>query len=231
MGKSNEKVFGVIGGQGSIATAKIYTRIVELATAQGARTDDDFPQVIITNLASDALDHKGVVSSQSLRQFLRKNLRGLNALGVEQVFIACNTAHIGLVCGRQVTSLPQIVANQVNILSDSTKILLLCSHDTQNQKVYEGFFPDPIELHYAHNQDLLNDFIASVMGNQIDLPTFIDFVKCEVDRAELKDLAVIVLGCTELTFFAEALALAFPKIKVLDSGIILAETIVAEGMR
>jgi aspartate racemase len=88
---SGEKVLGVLGGMGPLASAHFMVRLTELTPA--ARDQDHIPAVLWSDpRVPDRTEARLAGGADPLPALLR-GLRGLEEAGCGAIAIPCNTAH------------------------------------------------------------------------------------------------------------------------------------------
>lgn len=198
------KSFGILGGQGAVATMQLHRLIVEKAIQLGAQQDIDFPSLIISNIPSTSLSEHGIDSEtgENIREFILKHASVFNG-NVDYVVAACNTIHVETTYMRKVfgekvfLSLLDLV--QKELIADS-KILLLCSETTKDEKLFEKtnhknnvfIFPEPkLSLSLIEN-----GMINKTTSNDL-VKTFSEIIM--TFKKEKCDS--ILLACTEMSIY------------------------------
>lgn len=222
MGKnvSSKKIIGVLGGMGPQASAEFYRILIEKSTQEfQLASNDDFPEIVIDSIpVPDFISN--TKNMHEARTLLLDRVKRLNAFGVGQLCIPCNTAHLLIDDLRQVSSVPI-----VSILEQMRKVVenkgyknvgLFASPTTLRMNLYD-VFPKDIRVIPADEEirSKLNTIIRGVISGK-DRATL---------RKKLTDIAVpfikthaidaLILGCTELPLVAP-IGLSVPVISSLD---------------
>jgi aspartate racemase len=201
------KSFGILGGQGAVATMHLHRLIVEKAIQLGAKQDIDFPSLLISNIPSTSLSEYGVDndSVENVREFILKHAPIFNG-NVNHVVTACNTIHIETeymkkVFGEKVfISLLDLVQKE---LTFDSKILLLCSETTKDKKLFEKnndkrnifVFPEP-----KYSLSLIENGMINKTTNSSNLTKAFSEIMITFKKEKCDS---ILLACTEMSIFKD----------------------------
>lgn len=196
------KTIGIIGGMGPLATADLYTALIEHADA--AR-DQDHPHVIIDS-------HPQIPDRTSAILFggedpiplLTASAKRLELAGAEVLGMACNTAHhyyeaIAASVGIPLLHMPREVASEAN-LRGCRHVALLATDGTIRTGIYHQAFEEagirlstPDETGQQAVMDLIYKGVKAG-ASDFDTAAFSDCLAA----LRQQGISAFVLGCTEL---------------------------------
>lgn len=202
------KILGIIGGMGPMATVNFYKQIIQMTDAG---RDQDHIRIIIdsnTNISdrTDAIIGNGKSPLPALLDSAKK----LESLKVDGLTMPCNTAHYYYEDIKKNINIPflnMIEETALNINSNYSfikKAGLLATEGTCKANIYEKYFSKyniqlikPAEK-YQHN---ITEVIYNIKkGNyDRDLSGLFNTLKSLND----KGVEIFILGCTELSFAFE----------------------------
>lgn len=197
-----EKVIGILGGMGPLATVDLFQKIV-LRTE--AKTDNDHIHIIIDNNTkvpdrTDYIIHAG----ESPLNYLIKSAVKLEMMGADVIIMPCNTAHYFY---DEVTAFIQIpfinmieeAAKEIKKDHKESKVGLLSTEGTSKfgvyDKVLKGYnieFIKPDE----RSQKYVTEIIYAVKKGDKN-PDKKGFLKL-LESMKSEGAEVFILGCTEL---------------------------------
>ncbi len=203
-GAGAEKVLGVLGGMGPLATADFYAKLVRLTPA---RTDQDHPRVIIDSNPkipdrTAGLEGEGPDPTPSLTA----TARALERAGVDVIAIPCNSAHAYLAAIRQAVRvrvldiMEEVAAAAASLAPRPRAVGLLATPGTLRARLYHrALAAQGIEVvaPTADEEAGVEGAIKAVKAGSLGAET----------RARVREAAAalirrgadaIVLGCTEL---------------------------------
>ncbi|MCR4334403.1 MAG: amino acid racemase [Patescibacteria group bacterium] len=203
---SNYKL-GIIGGMGPEATADFFTRIVEKTDTS---SDQEHLDLVILNHSSIS-DRTTAIESKEYEPFIsqiKKDLEILEKIGVEIVAIPCNTAHFFY---HEIQSQTKI--RIINMIEESLKyatqnyteikkIGIMATDGTINSKIYENEckkYNIETITPSEKNQEVLMDIIYNGIKKE-GKGDIKDFMKV-ADELKEKGCNIIIIGCTELSYF------------------------------
>lgn len=227
-----EKVVGVLGGMGPLATADFYTKLVRLTPA---RTDQDHLRVIIDSNPKIPDRTAGLQGrGPDPTPHLVATAKALARAGAEVIAIPCNSAHAYLEQIRRSVRIPVLdimeeVAAAVAALAPRPRTVgLLATPGTIRARLYHRALAargiDVVDPTGIEGEGLLHAIKAVKAG---DLGPAV--------RARVRDTAAalirrgadaIVLGCTELPLVMGSQDASVP---VLDGTELLAAAVVREA--
>jgi len=193
--------FGVLGGQGAFATAKLHQMIVEHALQCGASNDEDFPNLIIQSFPPSAL---GVHSN--LPELILKTSELFNG-NVDKVVASFNTSYVNEAFMKQAFGRDKFISI-VDLVSQSlpanSKVFVLDTESSEAQRLFENNNDGHNTFFYPETA-LVEDLILAGKRNQtgkaytqkqlVELMVIFNQQECDV----------VLLGCTDLSVFAPAL--------------------------
>ena len=138
----NRKVIGIIGGMGPMATADLFTKIIENTKAA---TDQEHLHVLIDN-NTDIPDRTACIErgSDDPQTLMIESAKRLEAMGADLLIIPCNTAHYYHAGVQAAVGIP--VLNMLEITADYcqqngiTCAGLLATSGTIDAHIYEPYF-------------------------------------------------------------------------------------------
>jgi aspartate racemase len=229
-----ERIVGVLGGMGPLATADFYAKMVRLTPA---RTDQDHLRVIIDSnpkipdrsagLAGDGPDPTPALVATA---------QALERAGAELIAIPCNSAHAYLPAIRRAVAIPvldmaQEVAAAVSALIPRPfAVGLLATPGTIRTGLYHRALARDtigiVDCTEAENADLLRVIKAVKAG---DLrPEMRRQVREIANGPIVRGAEALILGCTEIPLVLGPEDVPVP---VMDSTEILAAAAVREALR
>lgn len=206
MKESNEKLLGVMGGMGPLATQLFYKMIIE---KNDAHCDQDHLNMIIFNHASMPDRTNAILKNdtEDLYKKLLADAKSLEALGVDYIAIPCNTSHYFVDDIQEEISVP--IINMINETIEAidqgvTKVGILATDGTIKTGLYQkacekaGFIPViPSEECQRLVMKIIYDGIKD--GGKIEMSDF------ETIDEQLKEegCQCAIMACTELSCFKE----------------------------
>ncbi len=203
--KNKNKIIGVLGGMGPLASANLYMEIIKYSQHKyGAVQDIDYPPVIIYSLPLEGFDETGIVDGKLVKKQLIAGVKKLELAGCDLIIIGCNTVHIFYKDMQATVKIPIL-----NIINETQKMVLghgykkvglFASESTVNSGLYQNKFEKSGIKVIAPNNDQqkkLNLVIEHVMGgNQKDEDVIL--LKDIIHDYVNKGAEAIVMGCTEI---------------------------------
>lgn len=207
MWDKSDRVLGVLGGMGPLATQFFYRMLIEKTNAS---CDQEHLDMIILNHATMPDRTEAILSgnSKNLYERLLKDIRCLEYGGVAAIAIPCNTSHIFVDSLQKEVSVPIIhmVRETVGCLSDMHRNIntvgILATDGTIKSGIYQiecervGIRPIvPSPSAQKHIMDIIYSGIKK--GKSIDEEGFLT-----VERELIgQGCQSVILGCTELSVF------------------------------
>jgi aspartate racemase len=207
MKENNEKLLGVMGGMGPLATQLFYRMIID---KNDAHCDQDHLNMIIFNHASMPDRTKAILKNETedLYAKLLADAKLLEELGVDYIAIPCNTSHYFVDRIQEKIGVPiinMIIETIGEIDKEVTKVGILATDGTIKTGLYQkackkaGFIPViPSEECQKLIMKIIYDGVKD--GGKIEISDF------ETIDKQLKDEGCncAIMACTELSCFKEA---------------------------
>ncbi len=231
--RRDEKIVGVLGGMGPLATADFYAKLVRLTPA---RTDQDHLRVLIDSNPkipdrTARLEGKGPDPTPHLVA----TAQALERAGAEVIAIPCNSAHAYLAAIRQSVRVPvldimaEVAAAAAALTPRPRAIGLLATPGTVRARLYHRALATRgiavVEPTAVEEEDVRAAITAVKAG---DLGPAARVRLHDVAAALIRrGAAAIVLGCTELPFLMSAQDVS---VTLLDGTEILAAAALREAL-
>ncbi|QBI20508.1 amino acid racemase [Egibacter rhizosphaerae] len=197
----DERVIGVLGGMGPMATLELYRRLID---AVPAARDQGHPRVIIDSNAkvpdrTEALLHDGA----DPLPFLLDSARTLERAGADLLIMPCNTAHVYAEEIASAAGLPLVHMLQETaaiVPAEHAPVGVLATSATTALGLYQQAFarhglgaltPEP------HAQELAMTAIERVKAG--DLASALPPAREAAEHLVARGAASLVLGCTEFS--------------------------------
>lgn len=204
------KTVGILGGMGPFATLDFFQKILQLTPA---RKDWDHLRVVIDNNPHiPSRSRYYLYGEESPLPGMIDSCRRLEAYPVDFIVLPCNSASYFLNDLQEKITVP--ILNIMEITSNAIKkhlrkafsVAVLGAVITYENKTYLPYI-NKIGLKYVHHNNIMQKtveyLIEQVKVNKVDddvITCFIDLVK-NINHCYGVD--VIILGCTELSYFKE----------------------------
>lgn len=212
--KENQKVLGVIGGMGPLATQLFYKMVIENTQAH---KDQDHINMIILNHASMPDRTQAILNDAlpDLLDRLEKDAGLLEHAGADFLVIPCNTCHVLASELQEKTNIRMIhmiesaveyvqqihgAGARVGIMATDGTVKMGLYQSACTQKGLEPVLPSP------ENQKRVMKIIYEGIKDQGD----IDYDDFEAVESELRDAGCccVIMACTELSCFKEMYSLS-----------------------
>lgn len=207
MKENNEKVLGVIGGMGPLATELFYKMVIEHTRAS---CDQDHINMIILNHASMP-DRTAAIMSGNTEVVFEKLLKDALYIvqgGADYIAIPCNTSHFLL--ERLKKEVPAGIISMIDSAADAAKEKgavragILATDGTVKMGLYQKALLlrgiEPV-VPSAESQKLVMKIIYDGIKSG-EKPDYSDFLFIE-DELKLSGCDCALLACTELSCFSE----------------------------
>ena len=221
---ANEKILGVLGGMGPLASAQFMLRLTLLTPA--VRDQDHIPAILWSDpRIPDRMAAKFGQGEDPLPWFLRA-MRGLEQMGCGAVVIPCNTAHGWYDELRAATTLPiphivdavaqdlhrqNITSGTIGVMGTAATLRMRLYQDRLEALGYRCITPDQTRM----DRDV-TPAIGLVKANRVT-EAYTPTITAAQDLMA-RGAAAVVLGCTELPLAAQAgPPAAFPMADSIDS--------------
>ncbi len=217
----SDRILGVLGGMGPLASAHFMARLTLLTPA--TRDQDHIPAVLWSDpRVPDRVAARAGTGPDPLPALLR-GVTGLEAAGCGAIAMPCNTAHGWIGGMRAATRLPILdiidatVAELVRQGIPHGPVGLMGTAATLEMRLYQDRLQSLgwvcLTPGAAEMAELVTPAIAAVKANQIATAT--PLLATMAERLYQRGAAAVVLGCTEIPL---ALTTAgFPLIDTIDA--------------
>ncbi|MDD4503683.1 MAG: amino acid racemase [Clostridiaceae bacterium] len=198
-----DRVLGIVGGMGPLATVKLLEKIVMLTDA---KCDQDHLHIIVDNNTSipDRTSYL-IGAGEDPREYLIHSAKLLCTMGADYLIMPCNTAHYfysDIVKEINIPFLHMIEETARKIKSDnpeSVKVGLLATEGTCKTGVYDDIFREygmQVIKPSIEKQKYVSDIIYGIKENRgIDIGSFLS----AAEELKAAGCETFVLGCTELS--------------------------------
>lgn len=219
-----DRVLGVLGGMGPLASAQFMLRLTLLTPA--LRDQDHIPAILWSDPRVPDRTAARLAGGPDPLPALLRGLHGLAAAGADAIAIPCNTAHGWFDAMRSATNLPilhivdaaaedlrrvGVREGRVGLLGTAATLQMGLYQERLEARGYSCMVPEPAEM-----DALVTPAIAMVKANRV--------AEAHEPAAEAarrlagRGAAAVVLGCTELPLaVAAGPTLPFPVIDTIDA--------------
>ena len=214
-----ERIIGILGGMGPLATADLFRRIVEKTPA---KRDQDHPRIIIYNNPKIP-DRTAFIlgNGEDPRPELIASARKLESWGTDFIIMPCNTAHFFAETIQKAIKIPL-----VNMVEETAKVVremglrkvgLLATDGTIKGLVYHRALlkygvgiavPNKVD-----QEEVMRAIYAGVKAGNLELGRKL---LLEVARRLEKRSDGIIAGCTEVSVALRQEDLSVPLIDPMD---------------
>ncbi len=219
-----DRMLGVLGGMGPLASAQFMLRLTLLTPA--GRDQDHVPAVLWSDPRVPDRTAARLEGGPDPLPALLRGIRGLEAAGCGAIAIPCNTAHGWFEAMQAATRLPilhivdaaadelaglGIAEGQVGIMGTAGTLAMRLYQQRLDQRGYTCLVPDEAVM-----QRLVSPAIALVKAGRV-AEAYAPLA--EVAAALMRRGArAVVLGCTEIPLgIAAGPALPFPVVDTIDA--------------
>lgn len=212
--KDNQKVLGVIGGMGPLATQLFYKMVIERTDAH---KDQEHINMVILNHATMPDRTEAIMKGtlDDLLRRLREDAETLEKAGADYIAIPCNTSHVVIEELQAQTGIP--IINMIRITAEKirrkygegARVGIMGTDGTIRIGLYQkecsacGLIP---VIPTPENQKLVMKLIYDGIkdGGSID---YDDFEAVEMQLRE-EQCDCVIMACTELSCFKEQFQLS-----------------------
>lgn len=200
------KSLGVIGGMGPKATSVFFDKVIEQTAAV---RDQDHIDMIILNHAT-LPDRTGVILGNRGELFLEavaKDLKLLEAAGVSNIAIPCNTSHYFYHDMQQMTSIniinmvDETLRKICDFYGENCKIGILATNGTVSSGVYrKGCDQYGLQLHEP--EEAVQEHVMNIIYNKVkrNLPVESSEFEGIINNLLVNDhCQCVIIACTELS--------------------------------
>ncbi len=213
MWQKGDKVLGVLGGMGPLATQLFYRILIDMTEAY---KDQDHLDMIILNHAS-IIDRTEAIMSGRIEDLyggLRENVKKLEENGVTAIAIPCNTSHVLIDRLKKEVEIPIIdmiretVKHVKHKKPEIKKLGILATDGTISCGLYQKACEEEGLEAFVPSKEgqalLMNIIYYSIKGGKpVD---YNDFIKVQGELAA-EGCQGAIMGCTELSCVKEILGL------------------------
>lgn len=219
-----DRVLGVLGGMGPLASAQFMLRLTLLTPA--LRDQDHIPAVLWSDPRVPDRSAARLAGGEDPLPALMRGIRGLEAAGAGAIAIPCNTAHGWFEPLQAATALPilhivdaaaeelrrlGVTPGTIGVMGTSGTLAMRLYQDRLAHLGYACLVPEPSEM-----DALVTPAIALVKANRV--PEAHAGAAEAARRLAARGAAAVVLGCTELPLaMAAGPALPFPVADTIDA--------------
>lgn len=212
--KDNQKVLGVIGGMGPLATQLFYKMVIEHTDAH---SDQEHINMVILNHATMPDRTAAILEGKldDLLARLKEDADVLEKSGADYIAIPCNTSHVLIEKLQEETSLPVINMIQVTAkkirgkYGEGARVGVMGTDGTIKTGLYQkacqacGLIP---VIPVPENQKL----VMKIIYDGIKDGGVIDYDDFEAVETQLRDEGCdcVIMACTELSCFKEQFQLS-----------------------
>ncbi|HZK02214.1 MAG TPA: amino acid racemase [Anaerovoracaceae bacterium] len=204
-----EKVLGIVGGMGPLATQLFYRMLIDMTDAE---KDQDHLNMIILNHASmpDRTELIKTGKSDQLFEALLKDARKLENDGVAAIAIPCNTSHMVVDRLQEMIDVPIIHMIRETVKSikrerpEIKQIGILATDGTIGSGLYQQACVDEDIRPFIPSKEgqalVMKIIYEGIKGNNpVD---YNDLIKVK-DELAAKGCEAVIMGCTELSCVKE----------------------------
>lgn len=218
-----EKVLGVLGGMGPLASAQFMLRLTLLTPAD--RDQDHIPAILWSDPRVPDRNAARLGNGPDPLPWLMRGIDGLRAAGCGAVAIPCNTAHgwfepMVRQAGIPVLHIVDAAATDLRRIGISRgKIGLMGTALTLSMKLFQDRLGalgwDIIEPDAEQMRQLVSPAIASVKANRV-AEAYLPLVEVANSLAA-RGATAVVLGCTEIPLGIQAGPIEALQVPVVDT--------------
>ena len=219
-----DRVLGVLGGMGPLASAHFMVRLTLLTPAE--RDQDHVPAVLWSDPRVPPRTMAKLAGGADPLPALLHGVRGLEAAGCGAIAIPCNTAHGWFAPMQAATALPilhiveaaaedlrrqAVSTGTIGLLATAGTLAMRLYQDRLESRGWTCLVPEPEEM-----ATLVTPAIAEVKANRVAAayPPLAEMAR----RLVARGATAVVLGCTEIPLgVAAGPALPFPVVDTIDA--------------
>lgn len=199
-----QKKLGVLGGMGPAATSLFFERVIENTVAH---QDQDHIDMVILNHATIP-DRTRAILEDNKEPFLeavQKDFQILEAAGIDNIAIPCNTSHYFIQEMQEMTQVPIInmieeTAQFIHRKFGQAKVGILATDGTINTGIYQkACHKYTMKAHVPTVQvqeQVMRTIYDFKADKPIDVPGFQQIIKSLLEEEQCD---CVILGCTELS--------------------------------
>jgi aspartate racemase len=205
---TDDRILGVLGGMGPLASAHFMTRLTLLTPA--ARDQDHIPAVLWSDPRVPDRSRGRLGGGPDPLPALLRGVHGLRQAGCGAIAIPCNTAHgwydemaaeglpILHIVDATADALRRVApAGCIGVMGTAATLAMRLYHDRLEQQGWSCIQPDETEM-----RDLVLPAIADVKANRV-AAAYAPLAEAAT-RLAGRGAVAVVLGCTELPLGIQA---------------------------
>ena len=206
---------------GPLATVKAYELFIRLTKAE---CDNDHIPILVLG-DSTIPDRTGAICNgcESPAPTVKKDLAIIDQLGIDLVFIPCNTCHyyydeLQESTKAEIVNMIQTTADYVLNRYKDTDCYVLGTKGTIEGKIYDRYLEGSghFRILSAEEQETVMNSIYSIKEHGPDDENIGNLVSMIGQKTADRD-GVFILGCTELSVIKDELEAALPKAHFVDA--------------
>ena len=211
MNRNHEKILGVIGGMGPLASQLFYSMVIDKTKAD---RDQDHLDMIILNHASMPDRTEAIVRNDKsqITELLEKDAEYLRAGGADVIVITCNTAHRFIDGLKEKTDMEVIdmIDTTASCLADRgvKRAGILATDGTVNEGLYQGaclkYGIEPVLPSEKAQKKIMSIIYDGVKKGG---PLRKEDMDPIIEEMREKGCEKIILGCTEFSCFRKMFGL------------------------
>lgn len=202
-----KKTIGIVGGMGPLATADLFTKIVNMTAAD---CDSEHVHIIIDNFPQIPDRTAAILNgAESPLPFLVQSAERLKQAGADFLIIPCITSHYFMKDLITQTSIPflNIIEETAKYIKKQNfkKVILLATNGTRQSGVFDNIFKRynielslPSDSVQTEVMSIIYDGIKAGVNNRD-----ISVLNNEIERLTSEGAEAVILGCTELPLAAK----------------------------
>lgn len=200
---------GIVGGAGPLAGAKFLDYLFTFSSSlYSCYEDADYPEITLLSFPfSDMLSPQR--DEKRIRQELSTCLQRLRLQGASVLAIACNTLHNFLDQKDDATGFVNLPRQLKEAIPQGKVPLVLCTSTSRNLGLHKNYYactyPSPV------TQAQVDRLIMRILQNQDAKNILCDLV----ELIEAETATTLILGCTELSLYAQELSAILSSTKTL----------------
>lgn len=222
----SEKVVGILGGMGPLATIDIFSKIVK---ATPAKKDWEHLRIIIDNNPKIPSRTRAVIlGEESPLSAMIETARNLERAGANFIILPCNSAHFYFNDLQSAVNVPilNIIEITANFLAQNPNnfktVGVLGGLVTIDKRLYET----PLKNHDItmivpdeENQKIVSSVIEGIkIGKSED--SLVKDIAAVSKTLAVKGAQCVILACTELSILLDGKSIGIP---MIDANVLLAE--------
>ncbi len=218
-----DKVLGVLGGMGPLASAQFMLRLTLLT--QAGRDQDHIPAVLWSDPRIPDRSAARLGNGPDPLPWLLRGINGLRAAGCDAIAIPCNTAHAWFEPMAQAAGMPilhivdataadlrriGITGGTIGLMGTPLTLAMRLFQDRLASSGWDIIEPDPEQM-----QRLVSPAIAAVKANRV-ADAYQPLAEV-VNSLAAQGATAVILGCTEIPLGLQAGPADTLRVPVVDT--------------